>query len=300
MKASNDIGLEYDKKLDKFWLKVYRPLSVCWQITRRCNLNCSFCISNSKPDVNLNEMTTKDCLRVIKKLSEAGIKRIDLTGGEPLLRKDIFQLAKYAKDQGLATVVTSNGTLSPEIYLKLSKNCSFFQISLDGVKKVHETLRGKGNFQKTLNTIYLLKEEKIPFRINTIIHKKNARSMDNFLKLINKIEVKDIQFIFFAPQGRGFLNRKIFELKEDEKLKIKEKLIKGAQKFGINIKFHDYKINFHSCLLITPDGKVISQGYSEDECIIVGNILKHSIKEIWNSGSFNHLRHFLQYMRINY
>src|SRR5690606_25090535 len=88
-----------------------RPPVVIWNLLRRCNLTCKHCYATSADSPFRNELNTKEALRVIDDLHEAGVRVLILSGGEPLLRPDLFQLAGHARAKGFFVALSSNGTL---------------------------------------------------------------------------------------------------------------------------------------------------------------------------------------------
>lgn len=305
MATSTDINnkrladLDYRADEDRFEMSLDAPISVCWQVSRKCNLTCPHCISDSGPEVDTDpEMDTEKCLEFVDMLGEAGVHRIDMTGGEPLLRDDIVDIVERVHEWGMGVVITSNGTVGPEKYVELAEYDVYFQISLDGTKELHERVRGEGTFERTLSTIETLQEKSVPYRVNHVIHSGNAHALEEFIDMLEDRGVENAMFVFFAPQGRGFENRDVFEMSSEEKDRIRRQLARETETRNLSIKFHDYEHNFRSCMLVNPDGTVVSQGNAEDECRDVDNILDVGIEEVWHSRDFDHLKHFLQYMRL--
>jgi MoaA/NifB/PqqE/SkfB family radical SAM enzyme len=122
-----------------------------WDVTYRCNLNCVHCdryLCRGK----FNEMSTEDALNAVDRLEEMGIRALVLTGGEPLLRKDIFEIAHYAGDKAMRVYLSTNGTLlNREMSEKIiSSKISDIMISFDGLTaQTHDTIRGAGAFERT-------------------------------------------------------------------------------------------------------------------------------------------------------
>lgn len=274
------------------------PLSVCWQVTKKCNYSCLHCIANAKfNEPGYYEMTTQEVKKSIDKLIASGVVRSDFTGGEPLLRHDITEIIDYATKKGMYCIVTSNGSVySKKIADCLKRNKSLIQISIDGDEKTHELLREKGSYKKALNTLLHYTKQGIKTRINFTVTKKNYKKINYIYSLAKKHKISRLMYIFIAPQGRCSGKDEIYCL-SGKKLELARKQVNEIKKKSKNvfITIHDYTINFKSCFLIEPNGDTISQGYSQDECTYAGNILRDSIKKIWESGHFDHLKHFIQY-----
>lgn len=278
-------------------VRVSNPLSVCWQITKKCQLNCLHCIANSNYiDPKRKELTTSNIKKIIDKLVNAGIKRIDFSGGDPLLKEDILDILKYCQDRDLNLVITTNGLIySQKISNVFKATKCLIQISIDGDDEMHDEIRGKGNFRRTLNNLIKFQNDGNLVRINFTISKKNYHKINFVYNLAKKLKVGRLMYIFVAPQGRGNKVRNLC-LSKQQKQNILQKIlrIKEISK-NVYITIHDYEINYKSCFLIEPDGMVVSQGYSQDECVNVGKITRASVKKLWHSGHFDHLQHLLQY-----
>ena len=132
----------HEEKLDKLKVKLSNPLSLCWQITKKCNYNCPFCLSGQQ---KLYELPLEKIKEIIDILAAANLIRIDFTGGEPMMRKDFMEIIKYASSKGIETLITSNGSVySDEIAKTLLETNTLLLISLDGDEKTHDKSRGKG------------------------------------------------------------------------------------------------------------------------------------------------------------
>ena len=123
---------------------------VVWNITKRCNLKCIHCYAHAKATPADNELTTEEGKALIDDLAAFGAPVILFSGGEPLMREDLPELAEYAVSKGMRAVISTNGTLiTPEVARKLKEiGLSYVGISLDGMEKTHDHFRGqKGSFQ---------------------------------------------------------------------------------------------------------------------------------------------------------
>ena len=113
---------------------IHQPRLVAWEITRSCNLNCVHCRAASERGPYPGELDTKKCLEVLDQIVQTGKPIVILTGGEPLLRKDVFELARYGKDLGLRMVMATNGTLLTQEIIEelIASGIKRVSISLDG------------------------------------------------------------------------------------------------------------------------------------------------------------------------
>jgi len=238
------------------------PLSVCWQISKKCNFTCEHCIANAQANKdNYYEMNTKEVKLTIDKLVKVGVVRSDFTGGEPLLREDIIEIIDYATSKGIYCVLTSNGSIySKAIKDCLKRNKSLIQISIDGDKNIHEKLRGIGNYDKTLKNLKNYTAAGIKTRINFTVTKQNVHLINYIYKIAKDLNVSRLMYIFIAPQGRCYskedkfcITGKKLDIAREQVRKIQDK---GGQPY---ITVHNYNVNYNSCFLIEPNGDIISQ-----------------------------------------
>ncbi len=286
----------HEEKLKNLKVKLSNPLSLCWQITKKCNYHCPFCLSGEQ---ELYELPLDTIKSIIDILADANVVRIDFTGGEPMLRKDFLEILKYASNKGIETLVTSNGSsYSDEIAQTLLETNTLLLISLDGDEETHDKSRGKGAYKRAVESIKKYRAKNVPVRINYLIRKDNLDKIEYIYNLTKELNVDRLFYIFIAPQGKAYENTELL-LTDEERKKYLDYIKELKQKSGDNpfITIQDYSElgNFHSCFLIDSKGDVISQGYSQDDCVNVGNILTDGLDKCWNNPVFNHKGHFLQY-----
>src|SRR5574337_1881627 len=129
-----------------------RPI-VIWNLTRRCNLHCLHCYSQSQDRAYADELTTEEGKRLIDDLADYKIPMLILSGGDPLFREDLYILAEYAKDLGVRCALSTNGTLIDAVAAKRLKHAgiTYVGVSLDGIGSVHDRFRGmEGSFALAL------------------------------------------------------------------------------------------------------------------------------------------------------
>lgn len=263
---------------------------------KKCNYHCPFCLSGEQ---ELYELPLDTIKSIIDILADANVVRIDFTGGEPMLRKDFLEILKYASNKGIETLVTSNGSsYSDEIAQTLLETNTLLLISLDGDEETHDKSRGKGAYKRAVESIKKYRAKNVPVRINYLIRKDNLDKIEYIYNLTKELNVDRLFYIFIAPQGKAYENTELL-LTDEERKKYLDYIKELKQKSGDNpfITIQDYSElgNFHSCFLIDSKGDVISQGYSQDDCVNVGNILTDGLDKCWNNPVFNHKGHFLQY-----
>jgi MoaA/NifB/PqqE/SkfB family radical SAM enzyme len=196
-----------------------------WEITRKCNLNCLHCINFSN---KTKELKTKDALKVIDILNYLDCKNLNITGGEPLTRNDIFILLEKAKKYNIFTSLISNGTLiDKKNILNIKKYIDKIGISLDSSNSIiNDKIRGYGSFKKTIKAINLLNEQKISIILCITISKANKNDLNNIINLSKKLNIKEIHISEIIIRGNACKNKKYLELTNDDKNDLKNKLYK--------------------------------------------------------------------------
>jgi MoaA/NifB/PqqE/SkfB family radical SAM enzyme len=130
-------------------------------------------------------MTTTQVLLLIKELSESGTQRINLLGGEPLIREDVGKIIKYAKARHMLVTMSSNGFFVPEKIEEIKK-INQLLLTFDGPKKVYESFKGKGSYEKLIDAIKVCKENGINIGTMTILTNKNLKYVDDILRVAKK------------------------------------------------------------------------------------------------------------------
>ncbi|UCH51597.1 MAG: radical SAM protein [Chloroflexota bacterium] len=180
---------------------------VAWEITRSCNLFCAHCRSSSTAGAYEGELSTEECLHLIDGILEVGKPVLILSGGEPLVRHDLFQVAAYAVNKGLRVVMGTNGTLiNDDITAKLKETpISRVAISIDfPTAELQDKFRGKsGAFQAALSGIARLRQAGVEVQINSTITKLNVQYLNELLTLALESGAVAFHPFMLVPTGRG-------------------------------------------------------------------------------------------------
>jgi len=180
---------------------------VAWEVTRSCNLACVHCRASAECGPYAGELSTEECLRIIDEIASFAKPVIILTGGEPLLRSDIFDLARYGSERGLRMVMATNGTLITEKTIEEMKTSGIqrVSISLDGPDaETHDAFRKvRGSFEGSLRGIEMLKKGRIDFQINTTITQLNLHQVADILRLAVQLGAVAHHIFLLVPTGRG-------------------------------------------------------------------------------------------------
>ena len=182
-----------------------RPV-VVWNITRRCNLKCLHCYAHARNIPFDNELTTMEGKKLIDDLAGFGVPVLLISGGEPLVRKDLPELAAYAVEKGMRAVISTNGTLITPQMAGTLKNIglSYVGISLDGMEEINDRFRGvKGAFRSALKGIENCKKAGIKVGLRFTINKINVGEIPDLFKLIEENDIPRICFYHLVYAGRG-------------------------------------------------------------------------------------------------
>lgn len=180
---------------------------VAWETTRNCNLACKHCRASADNGPYDGELDTEAAFRLLDQIAEVGKPIVILTGGEPLLRSDIYDIAGYGNGLGLRMVMAPNGTLiTREHARKMAKaGIQRISVSLDGsTREIHDDFRGvEGAFDGAIRGIELAKEAGIEFQINTTISKVNLEEIPRIQELAIKLGAVAHHIFLLVPTGRG-------------------------------------------------------------------------------------------------
>ena len=182
-----------------------RPV-VVWNVTRRCNLKCVHCYAHAKNTSFDNELTTDQGKQLIDDLAEFGSPVMLFSGGEPLVRKDLPQLAAYAVEKGMRAVISTNGTLiTPETAQNLKKiGLSYIGISLDGMEEINDRFRGvSGAFQSAMEGIKNSQAAGIKVGLRFTINKFNVNEIPKIFQLLEEMDIPRVCFYHLVYAGRG-------------------------------------------------------------------------------------------------
>ena len=281
-------------------------------LTNRCNLRCAMC---EIPQNDSPELSTQEIKDLITDVARLGAECIVFSGGEPLLREDIFELIAFARDNKINSCLTSNGTMINESVAKrlLASGVGAVNISLDGPEHIHNSLRGEGNFNKAVAALETLSKSMIYTTIAMVLCRKNYEFMSYVVDLARKYNAGTVKF---QPFNEIFLKNKLrkeeffltsAEFKDVQK-EIK-KAIKLANDYNIAANPEPYltAIAYYICRLKqrVPAGEcralfescAISAEGDVHLCwvraeMLLGNIKNKRFSQIWGSESHNSIRRF--------
>ena len=187
--------------------KMPRPV-VFWNLTERCNLSCTHCYSRSGPDrVTGDELTTAEALAFIDDLAAMGVPLILFSGGEPLLRHDIWELAEHAAAKGIKIALSTNGTLiTPSVAEKIKKSgIEYAGISLDGATAAtHDRFRqSPGAFDRSVAALANCRNAGVRCGVRVTLTKENFGELEALIDLSVSLGASRFCLYWLVPSGRG-------------------------------------------------------------------------------------------------
>ncbi len=308
----------------------FAPKWIAWEITRRCNLRCVHCRSSSEMEVKGHpDFSTSEAFRIIDDIVSYAKPVVVLSGGEPLVREDVFEIARYGTDKGLRMCLATNGTLVNDEICEKIKNSGIriVSLSLDGSEeKVHDNFRNQnGAFAGVINAARLFKKHGIEFIINSSFTKRNQEDIPKVYKLAKELGAAAWYMFMIVPTGRGeeMMSELISKEDYEEILGWHYQMEKGEKDMLVRptcaphyyrivlqkskeegVKFEKRTLKFSTggakgCIagqlicLIDVDENVLPCSYFPKPA---GNMCKQSFKDIWeNSELFKELRDFKKY-----
>ncbi len=287
------------------------PKLISWNITLRCNLRCVHCYIDAREKASKKELSTDEGKLLIDQIAEVSRPIIVLSGGEPLLRDDVFELARYGTERGLRMSMGTNGTLITDQTARKLKSAGIKKvaISLDSsTPERHDEFRGvKGSWRRAIKGIEACKRNNIDVQINTTITQQNCDDVEDMILLAEKLGASAFHPFFLVPTGRG---RKIEDISPVMYEKMIRDVLEKGTKYNLNVRPTcapqfmriaeqmglELKHQVRGCIAglsycrIYPTGEVTPCPYLP---IKLGNIRERTFKEIWfNSGVLKTLRDF--------
>lgn len=215
------------------------PFIVFWEVTRACALSCVHCRARAEPKAHPLELKTDDCLSVIDALSEfSASPMLILSGGDPFMRRDLFQIIEHAKRKGFTVAVAPSATaLVTEQRLRklVELGVSSVSFSLDGASaKTHDEFRGfEGTFERTLQMMALAQECGLQFQVNTTVSRRTVGDLPVMADTMAKHGASVWDLFFLVPTGRAALDQ---VLSADEHEKVFNWVLDNAKDWRFRVK----------------------------------------------------------------
>ena len=279
----------------------YKPSLISWNLTNMCNLKCPHCYLSAGKKAH-RELSTDKCLGLIDEMKSLGTEMLILTGGEPLLRKDIYDIARYASDKGLWVVMGTNGVLITEKVAQKMVDCGVkgVGISIDSLQaSKHDAFRGGPNsWDYSVRALKICKEQGLQVLVQTTLMEFNYDEIPNMIEFAYQQGAWSFNLYFLVQTGRGHqLNDLSPEKSEEMLLKLVElqnnyRPMLVRSKCAPNFKRISYEkgtggLESGGCMAgtqycrIMPEGEVTPCPYMP---VVAGNIYEKSFSEIWNTS----------------
>lgn len=179
---------------------------IVWNITRQCNLKCIHCYAKADAGTAENELSTAEGMALIDDLAEMGVPVLLISGGEPLMRKDMPDLAAYAVKKGMRAVISTNGTLITREKAKILKDIglSYVGISIDGTRDINDKFRGiSGAFSAAIEGVRNCLEAGIKVGLRFTVNRFNVDEIPALFDILEEMHVPRICFYHLVYAGRG-------------------------------------------------------------------------------------------------
>lgn len=279
------------------------PINGMWiNVDSNCNLRCKHCFIGETLCESENKLSLIDIQKLAKELKElsTGNLRVVIAGGEPLLRKDIIDIVKAIDDvDGLYPNIITNGLLlTDEIIKFLAERQIETTISLDGTtKEMHEFLRGKNTYEKTMEKIWECKNAGVPLILSMTVHKKNQDTVLDYFDFAEKVGAKRVILNFLNTIGNAKMNNlepaDEFEIihglleKACDDSDVKRRLVNTAVSKLVETVLYPIRTDccgsgINNCSILA-NGDVSPCPSFQGSGFIGGNIKEKSLKEIWNN-----------------
>ncbi len=303
-------------------VKQILPRLIAWELTSACNLECVHCRASATKEQDPNELSTEEAKRFIDDVANFAKPVMILTGGEPLIRDDIYEIAQYGSGKGLRMVLATNGVLITSGVARKLKEAGIqrVSISIDGASaKTHDEFRGMpGAFDGALRGIEALKTVGMGVQINTTITKRNLDEMPKILDLALELGAVALHIFMLVPTGRGEILRGeeippeeyeralnwFYDMQREVPIQLKATcaphyfriMYQRAKQEGapIDMKGEGFGAMTRGCLggtsfcFVSKVGEIYPCGYLP---ALAGNIRERPFEEIWrDSKVFNDLR----------
>lgn len=273
------------------------PVTITWEVTLGCNLQCDHCLSGSGPTQKLeNELSTDEAKAFIAQCDEMDVFQVNIGGGEPFTRPDILELLGDLTDRGISTCVSTNGTQFDEYTLDRLEGMDplYLQVSLDGLKSDNDAIRGDGVFDTVRETLSQLRERDIGTTVNTVVTSQNVFDLPDIDNLAERYGA-GLRLNRFRPSGRGEdvwdelrLNTEQIEFLHDW-LGSHPDVRTGDSFFYLNAMGEVRNETLKECgagsltCLVDPVGDVYPCAFTQWEGVKSGNVISDGFQTAWDT-----------------
>ncbi|CAM3132179.1 radical SAM protein [Corallococcus sp. ZKHCc1 1396] len=299
----------YDNTLDEFSAEVHAgctptpesPIGVGWLVTAPCNLKCIHCYGNVE-DLPSERLTTAQQLKVADEVIRAGVMRQILSGGEPLMRRDTLQVIDKLTDNGVATILGTNGTFLSSQAMKSVRRCTRVEISLDSMdERVNNEIRPsrnvKGNtYQETLRAISLCQDAGVSLRILTCLNRHNHQEVPALAQFLYERGIRDWAVSWTLSAGRA--HHIYGELMPEDTTQVEDIVEKLRLKYpDMQIRLSDRTVNYsrYYCL-IWPNGTLGTEEILTGKKLFFSSLITGTMRDGWTPEHYDLDAHFRKWI----
>ena len=277
------------------------PLTVTWEITNRCNLQCAHCLSDSGPQASTSlDLSLVEAKQVVDQLAENKVFQIHFGGGEPFVYPAFMELLEHAQQRGFCCLcISTNGALLTTSRITALERMGgiYLQLSLDGAKQeTCDALRGQGAFQRAVEALERLRNTKIVRTVNFVYSRQNSHELDEMLVLARRYDAT-LRVTRLKPSGRG---RDVFSNMQptpEQQTHLHGWLVAHPEVLTGDTFFHLNPLGgkglggFQFCgagrmtCLITPNGDVYPCAFTQTENFLAGSLRRATFGEIWRGSA---------------
>ena len=251
------------------------PKVINWFFSGSCNLKCKFCYGSYNED----KLSLKEKRGIVDKIKDAGSEKLTITGGEPLLAKNLKEIIDYAKNRGLFVSLHTNGVLLDEKKITGFKhNVGRISLPLEGISnKTNCLLRNyEGYFDLILDRLEALKANEIPIAVKTVATNLNIHELPKMVPILEKYKPTVWLISQFVPEGRGLTNKKELSITDSQFVSLKNDLKDSP----LNISFRSVSDSItRPNFFIDSNGNVFTSGRNDK--ILIGNIFEDEVIDLW-------------------
>ncbi len=274
----------------------FSPVGIGWIIIGGCNLKCIHCYGNAE-ELSRVVLSTNEAFQIVDEIIKARVLRVVISGGEPLLRDDIFEIIERLVAGGVSVVLGTNGSFITSENVHKLKICTRVEISLDGSTSnsnngIRPSRLKKGNaWQETQRALKLCLKHGVKLRVLTAINAQNQSEIVQMATHLNNLGVSDWALSWTIPAGRArFIFDKLRPLQE----LVEEGVAKAMAIYpNMTIRYSHRTESFSRFYcLIMPDGKIGTEDAVLGTKVMFGSLLTQPIESIWNAENYNLAQHF--------
>lgn len=182
----------------------YRLKSIVWEITLACCFSCKYC-GSSGGKARENELTTEECLSVVRQLADLSCQRVNLIGGEVFMRKDWAEIVRALREQGIRVTIITNGFLFREELLETLRSLDIesIAVSLDGPREIHDKYRQEGSYERAVRAIEALTKADIPVSVISTLNAENVKTLPVLFETLKHYPIFAWQLQACSPMGNA-------------------------------------------------------------------------------------------------